>query len=357
MFTEDTNMIGKKIKYYRLKKGLTTEQLAKAIDCTKAAVSLYENDEREPNEDICKKIAFALDIPWIELLSRNNDKLVFNHISFRKKQKASKKDIELLKMDIESKCTDRIELMNIVGTINFKIFKPRKLSFDDSHVENARRIRASLALAPNGPIYSITNVLEHAGIIVLSFECAEEIDGINGYVNNIPYIFFNSKNRTIERQRFTIIHETCHLFFNNSEDNSKEENEIEKYINRVAGNVLIPSEDIYSIFGKVNRKITVYLRNDIAKQYKIAPSCLLNRLLEDGVITEMYHKNYFIFLNRNGGRKCEKTLLNPMLDSEQPTIFTQQVYLALSDELISASRAAEFLHVPLYDVMQNMRIE
>ena len=36
-------MIGKKIKYYRLKKGLTTEQLAKAIGCTKAAISLYEN--------------------------------------------------------------------------------------------------------------------------------------------------------------------------------------------------------------------------------------------------------------------------------------------------------------------------
>ena len=28
-----------------------------------------------------------------------------------------------------------------------------------------------------------------------------------------------------------------------------------------------------------------------------------------------------------------------------------------SEELISASRAAEFLHVPLYDVMQNMRVE
>ena len=40
-----------------------------------------------------------------------------------------------------------------------------------------------------------------------------------------------------------------------------------------------------------------------------------------------------------------------------PTIFTQQVYLALSEELISMSKAAEFLNVPLYEVIQNMRAE
>lgn len=349
-------MIGKKIKYYRLKKGLTTEELAKAIGCTKAAISLYENEEREPGDDVCKNIATVLDIPWVELLSRNNGKIEFNHVSFRKKHRTSKKVIDLLKMDIESKCADRIGLMNIVGSINFKCFKAKKLSFNDSVIDNAKQIRSMLGIPFSGPIYSATNVLEHAGIIVLSFDCSEEIDGVNGLVNNIPYIFFNSKNRTIERQRFTIIHETCHLFFNDSEGD-KTETEIEKYINQVAGNVLIPTDDIYSIFGKTNRNITTYLRNDVAREYKIAPSCLLTRLLEAKVITERYYKGYFMILNANEGKKNEKSLLDDDKDSEQPTIFIQQVYLALADELISASRAAEFLHVPLYDVMQKMRIE
>ena len=345
-------MIGKKIKYYRLKKGMTSEELAKAIGCTKAAISLYENEEREPNEAICKKIAKALGVPWVELLSRKSKELVFDHASFRKRQKASKKDIEILKMEIESKCSDRIGLMNIVGSINFKSFKPKKLSFTDSPAVNARKIREMLGIPASGPIYSVTNVLEHAGIIVLSFDSAEEIDGINGQVNDIPYIFFNSKNRTIERQRFTIVHETCHIFF---DDTGRKESEVEKYINQVAGNVLIPDDDIYSIFGKTNRNITVYLRDSISRQYKIAPSCLINRLVEAGVVTKTYQTNYFIFLNRTCGRKNEKTLLDQDADSEQPTIFTQQVYLALSQELITTSRAAEFLHVPLYDVMQNLR--
>ncbi len=349
-------MIEKKIKYFRLKNGMTVEELADAIGCTKAAISLYENGEREPSIDICKKIAKVLNIPWVELFSRDDGKLVFDHISFRKKQKASKTDVELLKTDVEQQCFNRISLMNIVGVINYKVFKPKKLSFDKTIGENANLIRSSLGIPSSGPIYSITNILEHSGIIVLSFECAEEIDGINGLVNGMPYIFFNTKNKTIERQRFTLIHEVCHLFFNNLEDN-RDEKEIEKYINLVAGNVLIPDSDIYSIFGRTNRNISIYLRNNVAKQYKIAPSCLLNRLLETGVITKTYHRNYFIFLNKNCGRKNEKTLLDLIKDNEKPTIFTQQVYLALSEELISASKAAEFLKIPLYDVMQNMRVE
>ena len=79
-------MVGKKIKYYRLKKGLTSEQLAKDAGCTEADISLYENDEREPSKEICKIIAAALGVPWVELISRSNNKLVFDHISIRKKR-------------------------------------------------------------------------------------------------------------------------------------------------------------------------------------------------------------------------------------------------------------------------------
>ena len=78
-------MVGKKIKYYRLKKGLTTEQLAKEVGCTEADILLYESEEREPSKETCKIIATALGVPWVALISRSNNKLVFDHISLRKK--------------------------------------------------------------------------------------------------------------------------------------------------------------------------------------------------------------------------------------------------------------------------------
>ena len=348
-------MAGKKIKYYRLKKGLTSQELANKIGCTKAAISLYESDERDPGNEMLQKIADALDVSWIQLLSTNNKKLEFEHVSFRKKQKATKRDIELLKADIEKACSDRIAIMDMLGLVETHL-KINHLSLKDTASFNASKIREYLHIPQSGPIYSITNALEDAGIIVLTFECSNEIDGINGKVNGIPYIFFNSNIKTIERKRFTIIHETCHIFL----DESKtviEEKDLEKYINKVAGNVLIPDEDIYLIFGKTNRELTVYLRNEVAKKYKVAPSCLINRLFETKVITEIYHKKFFIYLNKQYGRKNEPTLLDERYDSEEPTLFTYQVYSALSKELISASKAAEYLSIPLYDVMQNMRVE
>ena len=111
-------MAGKKIKYYRLKKGLTTEELANKLGCTKAAISLYENDERDPDNDTLQKIADILDVSWIQLLSTKNEKLEFEHISFRKKQKATKRDIELLKADIEKACADRILVMDMLGLVD-----------------------------------------------------------------------------------------------------------------------------------------------------------------------------------------------------------------------------------------------
>lgn len=346
-------MIGKRIKYYRLKKGLTIEELAKAIDCTKAAVSLYENGEREPNPTICKNIAKALGVSWIQLLSRTDAELKFDHNNFRKIKKASNADIEILKEEIENECSNRVSLLNILNLTFDKKFKHRKLSFKDDVETNAKKIRQALGLPITGPIYSVTNVLEHSGIIVLSFKCAEEIDGINGSVNGIPYVFFNS-NRTIERQRFTLIHEVCHLFFDADKENEKAE---EKYINCLAGNVLVPTEDIYKIFGKTNRNITFYLRDEFAREYKVAPSCLVTRLFETGVVPKMFVTKHFMHLNKRGGKKLEKTLLDEKRDSEQPTIFIQQVYLALSEDLITKSKAAEFLHKSLYDVMQNTRVE
>ena len=344
-------MFGKRIRYYRLKKGLTSEELANEIGCTKGAISLYENDERTPNTEILQKLADIFGIPLIQLMGRDDD-LKFKHYGFRKKQSTSKKDIELLIGDIEQKCADRIFVIDTLGLIGKDAFKAKRLSKDNGYDYNALAIRRALNLSSIGPIYSITRTLEDIGIIVLSFDCPEEIDGLNGVVNDIPYIFFNSKDRTIERQRFTLVHELCHLFFAHDE----EDKELERYINHLAGTVLISDIDLYREFGMLNHHITAYLRDSVAKKYKIAPSCLVVRLFEAGIITETYYRNYFKMLNSTVGKKKEPSFLDDIHDSELPSIFEHQVYLALSDDLITASRAAELLAVPLYEVMQNARM-
>lgn len=343
-------MYGKRIRYYRIKNGLTVDELANKLNLTKAAISQYENDKRDPDDKTLSKIADIFNISWLKLVPTNDNNLNFVHYSFRKKMSVSDNSINVLKEDIELMCKNEIDMMNLLGTIPEKPFEAKKLDDNNSIENNVKEIRKALKVSLNGPIYSITNSLEKIGVIVLTFDCDDAIEGLNGTVNKIPYIFFNS-NRTIERQRFTLIHEFCHLFFNHL---NKNDSDFEKYINKLAGHVLITDEDLFNEFGKTNRNLNSYLRNSVAREYKIAPSCLITRLFESNVITKLYYQNFFKFLNAGVGKKNEKTLLNQCFDNELPTRFTQQVYRALDDELITKSRAAELLNISLVELMKNI---
>lgn len=62
--------IGKNIKMYRKKRGLTQEQLAQLANLSKNAIYNYENNKRVPTFDILENIATALEIPTC-LITRN----------------------------------------------------------------------------------------------------------------------------------------------------------------------------------------------------------------------------------------------------------------------------------------------
>ena len=63
------NLIGKNIREARKSKGLTQEELGNLIGLTGVAIMRYEKDQREPNMETIKKIANALNIHPMDLLS------------------------------------------------------------------------------------------------------------------------------------------------------------------------------------------------------------------------------------------------------------------------------------------------
>lgn len=49
-----------KIKYYRMEKSMTQEELAKNVGVTRQTISLIEKDEYNPTLKLCLKISFIL---------------------------------------------------------------------------------------------------------------------------------------------------------------------------------------------------------------------------------------------------------------------------------------------------------
>ncbi len=341
-------MFGKKIKFYRLKNKMTIADLASKLNCTSAAISQYENEHRKPDMNMLYKLSEIFNVTPLDFLPGPLE-LAFIHCGFRTRKRTSEADKQAFLMEIEDKCSRQIEILSILDLLPKNPFKPDDLAFDIELNLAAKIIRRKLGITECGPILSVVGALEKLGIVVLSFDNEESIEGCNGTVNNNIYIYFN-KNRTIERQRFTMIHEFVHLFFNHLDN--IDEKELERKVDTLAGMILIPDEDVFDEFGETNRQINRYLMESVAKKYIIAPSCLVRRLRDLGVVTDMYYRNFHKFLSaRVGSRKNEESLYKGRL--AEPIRFEQLVYRALGINLINASKASELLKTSLKDVMNN----
>ena len=341
-------MFGKKIKFYRLKNKMTIAELANILNCTGAAISQYENDKRKPDMEMLNKLSDVFGITPLDLLP-NSMPLEFNHCGFRTNKRISDSEKQSFLLEVEDKCIKQIEIMDILSILPNKPFLADKLDFNKNISDTVEIIRDKLNVPPNGPILSIVSSLEKLGIIVLSFDAGDLIEGCNGTANGYTYIFFN-KNRTLERQRFTLVHEFVHLFYNHLKD--VDIKELENRVNKITGMVLIPDKDVIDEFGESNRNITKYLMESVAKEYIIAPSCLVRRLKDLDVVTDMYYRNFHRFLSKRvGSKKNEESLFEGK--HEEPVQFEQMVYRALGNELITASKASELLQIPLAQVIEN----
>ena len=65
--------LGKNIKYYRKKKGLTQEQLAELVNIHDKNLSKIENGNNYPSAETLSTIVKALDIDFYELFLFNNE--------------------------------------------------------------------------------------------------------------------------------------------------------------------------------------------------------------------------------------------------------------------------------------------
>ena len=65
--------LGQKIREYRLKRGMTQEELAEKLLSSKSTISEYENDKIDVKISILREIAKVLGTPLPHLLSEEDD--------------------------------------------------------------------------------------------------------------------------------------------------------------------------------------------------------------------------------------------------------------------------------------------
>ena len=375
-------MFSKNLKYYRLRKNMTKKQLASLAGVTPMSISHYENGERKPGMDVIRKLAKALDVRVSDFLSKRNENLTFIHGEFRKKSKLSESLQEYIRESVEEYMNRFFTIVDVLGgEVLPEAPACHGVNLSGDVEQDAKTLREYLHISENGPIGNLVELLENKGVLVCFFDFAPSVmaqseivqntiaqseitqnkisqsaiaqdtivqdkdasdafSGMNGLVNGRPYIIVN-KNMSPERIRSTIVHEMAHFMFVWQED--MEEKLVEDYATAISGAFLFPREDARRELG-IRRSAVTKDMALVCKEYGISMYLLVKRANLCGILTDRAAKDFYVRAGQHGWKKAEPV----RIAREEPMLFSQLVFRAVSEHEISVQKGAELLGKP-YD--------
>jgi len=350
MNSPDQNNFGNRLKLARKMAGFSLQELADALSnkVTKQALNKYELGLMNPTTDVLMALSKSLNIKPDYFLKKQQVEL--GEITFRKKASLSKKDEESIVEKARDYVERNFEIEDILGIeCDFSNPLMQYIISNKSEVEAAAiKLREAWELG-NNPIPNIIEMLELKGIKVLLIEDVDDIDGFSVYTSNgIPLVVINSRGKSIERIRFTVIHELAHLLLNFDESVKSDSKLIEKLCHYFSSCFLIPSKMLIKMIGgKARTYIAINELITIKEYYGISIRAIVHRLQELQVITQTYYQRWVIYMSKTYGQKDEP---GNYKGEEKSKNFEQLISRAISEGLISLSKAASLCNISINEI-------
>ena len=316
--------------------GLSMDQLAYMSGLSKNAISRYEKGVMKPDSSNLIKLSKALNVKVDYLFRKSTVEL--NEVAFRKKAKLGSKSIDSIKYRVIDRLEKYLELEDILS-VNNQFTNPLvALQINDfSDLERAAeelREKWNLGLYP---ISSIIEMLEDNFIKVVEVDEPLEFDGLSAFVDNkIPVIVVN-QNFSIERKRFTLLHELGHLLL--SLNKKFTEKEVESACHRFAGAILIPKVKLISELGLSRKPIYLQELAEVQKEWGISIPAIMYRAKDLEIISHSKLTNFYISIGSNVRLK-KQVDESRYCAAETSYRFNQLLYRGLAQELISFSKAS-----------------
>ena len=323
----------------RVLNGLSLQDLADKLNnkVSRQALHKYEKGDVMPDSEMIQLLSDALNVKPDFFFRETN--IVMSEIEFRKLKNLPAKDEQRIIEEVKDTLSRYLELEEILS-IQTKFVNPLigKLSainsFKDVDVA-AKIVREAWNLGED-PISNSLELLEDNHIKIVEVKAGESFDGMQTWVNeNIPVIAINTdKVKSSDRKRFTVIHELAHLLL---PINHLPERKKETYCHQFAGAFLLPAETAYKELGKGRSKLMIQELAVLKKQYGISIQAIVMRAKDLEIITNGYCSQFFFYLNQMGWKVNEPIEYTGEETSDR---FTQLLFRALGEELISMSKAA-----------------
>ena len=348
----DLSVFSLRLKNARVMKGLSMDELCAAMGnvVSKMTISKYENGQLSPNSSVIIALSKALNQP-IDYFFRPFTVQV-ESVRFRKKSSLPQKKENSIREAIADRVERYINIEEICGERSVKSLLPRISASSPRGVkEAAAKIRREWCLGLDG-IVNVIDLLERNGVKVIEIDAPESFDGMSCLVNERFHVVILNKTFSVERKRFTALHELGHLVLQFPKDLDKRQEE--SFCHLFASEMLLPEPELKRILGD-NRKVISYQElKAIQVSYGISCDAIMYKAKECGIIPEQRYRAFCIQKNRAKGFKAlvERTLYH----HEESTRFVCLVYKALSKELITISKAASLLNQNIEQVRRDLAL-
>ncbi len=341
-----------RLKMARTMRGLSMDELVARLDgiVSKQSISKYERGLMMPNSKVLLALSKCLGLP-IDFFFRTT--VDVGRISFREDAKLPPRSSERI-ITLAQEKLERYLMLEDLLAINSKFKNPLLRlvinNYDDVEAA-AERLRKEWTLGTY-PIFSIYEMLESVGVKIMELEVAgSNVMGFSTVVNdNIPLIVVNlAVNNTVERKRFTALHELAHLLLRFSPD--VDAKLCERLCHRFASAVLCPRSVFYRELGEKRTVLTLDELISLKSRYGISVAAIVHRAKDLGVISTEYYNHIF----------DHRIHQNPMEEGwggypipERTDRFERLLHRATVEEVISQSRAAELANEKLGEYREKL---
>lgn len=343
-------MIGERVKRARAAAGLSMQALGDLIGVSANMVKKYEHSESMPSSTVLLKLALALNVRT-EFFFRPSVVTLAN-VEYRKRSSIPAKIIQQIEGDVLDQAERWKTLADVwpnfpIPPFSYDATLPVINYLDDIELF-AESVREHWQLGVN-PIPNLIDLLETKGILVIvtKVEQGNKFDGLQAHIGEQPVIVVSAHWPGC-RQRFTLAHELGHLLMHGKLSPDIDE---EQACNRFASAFLLPKAEAIAQLGANRRNLEPKELYFLKHEYGLSMAACLYRAKHLGIITEARCKDlYFRYFVGQKWRAGEPGTPYPQ---EHTWLFQQLVYRAMSEEIISESKAAELLIMPLMQLRKS----
>ena len=355
-------MIADRLKLARRKAGFSLRDLSAAMDAkvTPQAIGKYERGESTPSSGVLLALSKALGVSLSYLLDTQGIELA--GVEFRTRANTTARD----RAQVETEVLEwierymQIELVLELDSADWQcpIPKRRKLSGIGDGEKLADDVRQKWNLGID-PIPNMTELLEEKGLKVLTVPLPNRVSGLTCVVKRpgeqpeLPVIVVNNQ-LSLERRRLTLAHELAHRLVDTDSLSDKDE---EKAATVFAGAFLMPREHLLREAGKCRNALGYTELIDLKRLYRVSGAALVMRLRQLDIISESTLIYAFQSIARGWRTQEPEELESPRKrgQEERARRFERLCYRALAEGMISLTKAAELLRLPVLEVETGLK--